>query len=305
MAEKGLSISPKKKTGRPKGKFSPRTKEKILKENQGKVATSWRRLGQIYGKDDKTIKSMCASIGLQKAKRTTVPKVSAIQAISQRYRSKRLKFDLDHQFKDDDIVMDDECYLKLSDTNNNKYYFIDPNGTKSAVIHVEKSKFEQKIMVWIAISPRGASAPVIKTNSKQNVSSEFYQKFMVQDTLIPFLNAMYPDGDYVFWPDLATAHYSTSTQDLMASLGVKCIDENSNPPNAPELRPIEKFWAHLKHRVYQDGWTATNINQLKARVEEKIDSFDVEYFERLMKNVRQKINQVVRKGFNVLKPKNK
>ena len=36
-----------------------------------------------------------------------------------------------------------------------------------------------------------------------------------------------------------------------------------NPANAPKLRPIEDFWGILKQKVYEKGWRAKSIDQLK------------------------------------------
>jgi hypothetical protein len=37
-----------------------------------------------------------------------------------------------------------------------------------------------------------------------------------------------------------------------------------NPANAPKLRPIEDFWS-LKQKVYEKGWKAKSIDQLKKK----------------------------------------
>ena len=35
-----------------------------------------------------------------------------------------------------------------------------------------------------------------------------------------------------------------------------------NPPNAPQIPPIEKFWGMLKMKVYEGNWTAQDHDQL-------------------------------------------
>jgi hypothetical protein len=53
-------------------------------------------------------------------------------------------------------------------------------------------------------------------------------------------------------------HYANATQNLMRDLGITFVPKDQNPPAAPEDRPIERFWQHLKSRVYKGGWGAKN-----------------------------------------------
>jgi len=39
-----------------------------------------------------------------------------------------------------------------------------------------------------------------------------------------------------------------------------------NPANAPKLHPIEDFWGILKKKVYEKGWSAKSIDQLKKNI---------------------------------------
>ncbi len=56
---------------------------------------------------------------------------------------------------------------------------------------------------------------------------------------------------------------------------VNYVPKVRNPPNVPEARPIEDFWAILKRAVYSGNWQATSIPQLRRRIEycfSKMDS---------------------------------
>ena len=56
--------------------------------------------------------------------------------------------------------------------------------------------------------------------------------------------------DVVFWPDLATCHYHKKNLAWMNEKGLKFVPKEENPPNAPQIRPIEKYWGILKQKVY-------------------------------------------------------
>jgi hypothetical protein len=61
---------------------------------------------------------------------------------------------------------------------------------------------------------------------------------------------------------LATSHYANSTQAEYSRLKIKVVPKELNPPNLPQVRPIENFWGILKRRVYLNGWTAESDKDL-------------------------------------------
>ena len=40
------------------------------------------------------------------------------------------------------------------------------------------------------------------------------------------------------------------------------VPKNLNPPNAPQIRPIEMYWGALKQKAYAKNWSAKNSDQL-------------------------------------------
>jgi hypothetical protein len=62
------------------------------------------------------------------------------------------------RFRHKNFVIDDGKYFTLSGTTNNSF-FASSNRTPNEVKYKCKSKFEPKIMLWIAISSNGVSQP--------------------------------------------------------------------------------------------------------------------------------------------------
>ena len=115
-----------------------------------------------------------------------------------------------------------------------------------------------------------------------------------------FLEKYHSDNCYVFWPDLAASHYSKATLAKYDELGIKYLPKEQSPPNAPQLRPIEKFWAHLKQKVYERGWEAKNLDELQQRIEKKMKEFEAPYFERIFQNLPSKLIQADQEGLSSL-----
>jgi hypothetical protein len=56
-----------------------------------------------------------------------------------------------------------------------------------------------------------------------------------------FIKKYHKDGNIVFWPDLASAHYARLTTAFLEKNNIPYIQKENNPPNVPQLRPIEDF----------------------------------------------------------------
>ena len=61
---------------------------------------------------------------------------------------------------DYDLIIDDEKFFKLSGNNalgNRYFYSTDPSAAPPNIRFQQKTKFESKVMVWMAIPAKGVS----------------------------------------------------------------------------------------------------------------------------------------------------
>ena len=82
-----------------------------------------------------------------------------------------------NKFKNLDFVIDDEKYFGLSEFqtgSNRSYYTGDKERTRIHVKTYSKKKFEPKVMLWIAISPKGISTPVITYGRGMAITADSY-----------------------------------------------------------------------------------------------------------------------------------
>jgi hypothetical protein len=48
--------------------------------------------------------------------------------------------------------------------------------------------------------------------------------------------------------------------------GIAFVEKFENPPNAPQIRPIENYWGILKMKVYEGSWRSFNsMHQNEAK----------------------------------------
>ena len=103
---------------------------------------------------------------------------------------------------DYDLIIDDEKFFKLSGNNvlgKRYFYSTDRSAALPNFRFQQKTKFESKVMVWMAISAKGISNVYVH-RGKQAVDQKIYLKECINPRLLPFVDKYHSNG---FWPDLA------------------------------------------------------------------------------------------------------
>jgi transposase len=100
----------------------------------------------------------------------------------------------------------------------------------------------------------------------------------------------------VFWPDLASAHYAKDTLVRLEELKVEYVPKEENPPNVPQIRPIEKFWANLKGKVYSNNYRPKNVKCLMAIIRKELKSIETTRIRKAMRKVSAKPQKAHRLG---------
>jgi hypothetical protein len=65
----------------------------------------------------------------------------------------------------------------------------------------------------------------------------------------------------------------------------------------PQVRPIKDFWAYFKSLVYDGGWEAQNLVQLKSRIMLCYGKIDPQRIQNIFGSTRRRLNRVGRHGF--------
>jgi transposase len=197
------------------------------------------------------------------------------------------------------IIEDDESYFTLDGSNHygHDHYFSHPLlETPENVKFIYKRKFQPKVLVWIAISPYGLSQPYIVPTKGFAINAKIYINECIKKRLMKFINKFHSDNNYIFWPDLASSHYAKDSIAAFNKLGIKYVLKEENPPNVPQLRGIERFWAHLKRNVYENGWTAKTAEELIKKIKSEIKKFGPENCQALLQGTKTKIRKAADNG---------
>lgn len=221
-----------------------------------------------------------------------MPKRSAEQQIRSKKRCRNL-YDILLQNKTRCILMDDETYVKFDSSTlpGPQYYnaVIGENVPDSDKA-IKLDKFGKKVLVWQAICSCGLkSSSYFATGT---IGGEIYRKECITKRLYP----LYKKHNIppLFWPDLASAHYAGETVTLLNSKNIDFVKKDDNPPNCPELRPIERYWATVKRHLRKDGREASTLAEFKRMwfaACRKVSKSDVQT---LMRRIRAKVRKFYR-----------
>ena len=299
--ENGEDINRKPIVDRKPLKMTKKKVKELIKLMDGAKYCSFRKAAKKFNTSESNIRRICKIHGIKSFKRQKAPKSSLNQENRQIERLKHLTSTKIKKGARRHIIYDDEAYFGLFNENHSGemwYHSSDKSKVDPKVKFRLVEKFPTKMMIWLAISKKGISKPYFH-EKKNALDGKTYGKECIEKKLIPFIQKNYPKGRYLFWPDGARCHYAKDVLAILRAHGVegnKFIEKDENPPNMPQIRPIEKFWYQLRCRVYENGWEANDLIELRKRIESKLKTFSLSDIKRLFRNNNEKIHAAAKNG---------
>lgn len=151
-------------------------------------------------------------------------------------------------------------------------------------------KFGKKVMIWQAICSCGLkSIPFVATST---MTSDIYIKECLQKRLLPLVTRH--QSSVKFWPNLASCHYSKAAMDWYRRNQVDVIQKYMNPPNCPQLRPIEQYWAIVKGKLKKSGIIVPDVKKMLTIWQKYAAQVDRNVVQRLMGSIKAKTRCFIR-----------
>ena len=209
-----ISYERKVGSGRPVIKMSKLKVKRLKQRIDHRDGISQTKLAKVFDVSHQYIsKIIRTKTGIRYRKKIRVPNRSEQQKSAVRPKCRRL-VDI---FRKKEVILDDESYFGLSNcqlSENVGYYSSDISQTPDHVKLNRVDKFQKKLLVWIAISSKGISNPYV-ISSGQAINETVYIENCLNARLVPFIETFHKNDEIVFWPDLASAHYSRKTQEFL------------------------------------------------------------------------------------------
>lgn len=281
-----LSTERKVGSGRNKGFISKKKAKDVVRMFQKNPGLSIRDVAKKVKMSPGYVQKVRKAEGLQSYKVPLVPNRNDKQNTSAKTRSRKLYDNIVHNY--DCIIMDDETYVKadFNQIPGQLYYTAKSKGNVSPKFRQKKiDKFAKKYLIWQAICKCGLKSNIFVTTG--TINTKIYVEECLQKRLLPMI--LLHKDPVLFWPDLATCHYGKSAMDWYDVNRVNIVPKTANPPNCPELRPIEKYWAIMKRKLLHTKQVVKNEKELQRKwikVSSEVTQSDVQ---RLMEGVNSKL----------------
>lgn len=285
-----------------KAKLNRYQRQGLAHEYNNKKGKSLRKSASKYNVSHETIRKHLQDIGVNFYKRKEAPKYTTAKLSQVKKKSSKLYREILTTNQGNPIVIiDDETYINENDASlfgNAGFYAKDKNVTPDRIRYKSKEKYGIKVGLWYAISEKGVSEH-FTWKSGHAINQHIYKTECIEKRLIPFIKKYHSDDVIVFWPDNATSHYAKSVQKFFQDSQIPFVPKNSNPPNVPQARPIERAHAEIKRQIFKDGFYPKNERELIRKIDsimKNSQTFLHPYFKNMSKSIRTKIDKIRRQG---------
>ena len=234
--KKGLGYERRKGQGRIAKKMPPEKLRKLRRKFDHKDGKSQRKAADEFRLSQSYLNKLLKNISIDCRRKQVIPDRNEQQAKAAKPKCKILM----KKYKNREWILDDESYFTLSHSTisgNKFFYSSDVSLTPAKVKYSTKAKYEDKLLVWLAMSRKGISKLFI-TPSGLAINQHIYKEECINKRLIPFIEKYHLQDEIIFWPDLASSNYAESVCDFLIE---SKIEKYENPANLPECRPIERF----------------------------------------------------------------
>lgn len=279
-------------TGRKSGTLDKKLATKVKHSFKAHPNMSNRDRAKKFGTSATTVRRIKSRAGLKSYKAIKYPNRSDKQETTAKKRSRLLYDNILTKFKGC-ILQDDETYVKLdfNQIPGSKFYVGSKRGAvqkKFKYIYMEK--FAKKAMVWQCVCSCGLKSQPFVTTSSMN--ADLYIKECLQKRLLPFIKLH--NVPTIFWPDLASCHYAQKTMKWFKDNNIAVVPKDFNPPNCPQFRGIEKFWAVVKGNLKKTGSSAKTIDSLKKKWIQQANKVSPDVVRALLGGLNKKVRDFIR-----------
>ena len=119
-----------------------------------------------------------------------------------------------------------------------------------------------------------------------------YYCIMLEDALLPVVNTFVSE-DWILQQDCAPIHVSAHTRNWLEANDISCLGW---PSRSPDLNIIENVWGVMAQRMYMDGKTYSNREELQNAVHDSWDSIETSFLQSLYNSIPSRLNAVIASG---------
>jgi hypothetical protein len=265
---------------------------KVLRTIKANPGQSDYDIAKKFNADRCTVRRIRLREGIRSYRASKQPNRTLKQNVVAKGRARKLYNKVLTKY-DGCILMDDETYVKMDfgQLPGQKIYKATGRGDVPGKFKfVFADKFARKCLIWQGICSCGRKTPVFVTN--KTMDSKMYKEECLRKRILPYIRSH--KGPVKFWPDLASCHYSKEVLQWYRDNGVDFVEKDINPPNCPQFRPIEKYWAIVKQKMKKNGRTTRDATEMKRWWNKMAAEVSEQGVQTMMSGIRRKVRDFIK-----------
>ena len=154
------------------------------------------------------------------------------------------------------------------------------------------TKHPQGVMMLGVVASDGKRMPPYFFKEGLKIGTEAYLRVM-RSVVKPWIEANYPDGNYIWRQDNAPGHASNKTQKWLADNLPGAWSKDFWPPSSPDANPLDySVWSVIESRACKTPHP--NITSLKASICREWDAMTPAYLIKTCRAFRGRIEAMIK-----------
>ncbi len=147
------------------------------------------------------------------------------------------------------------------------------------------------VMFFGVVASNGLVAPPIFVEPGLKINAPAYQE-IIRRELVPWVEAKFAPGTFIYQQDSAPAHAAASTQDFFRELGWRFWTKDQWPAHSPDLAPMDyAIWEPIERKACAEP--APSLAVLRERVAQVWMAQDPAFIWRVARGFRRRLERCV------------
>lgn len=271
---------------------NPSNSSKIRKRIERNPRRSMRQMAAEIGVSEASVRRIVKKLGLKSRAVQTRPLLTQQMRQNRVIRAKRLLNDLKSAHPGRVIIFSDEKLFRTDakvNRRNDRYISAEADDAEDSVRFAEKTKNAPSVMFLGLVTSDGRKAPPIFLDGK--VNADVYISAL-RDVAVPWMQAEFPDGNFVFQQDSAPAHTAKKTVSFLQEAGIPFWPKDFWPPNSPDANPLDfGIWARLETKT--NASAASSVAALRTTIRRQWADMSDAFVARVCRSFRRRLEQIV------------
>lgn len=265
-----------------------------LKESyEASPGTSMREMAKLKGVSNSTIRLGVADLGMASRVRPSRQLLTPKQKEARVIKGKKAVSALKKKPKGTVMLFSDKKNFPVDQAHNRRNdRVVIPKDSKAPPIM--KTKHPASVMVLGVVASDGQKMPPYFFPCGLRVGTKEYLNVM-RRVVKPWIDATYPDGNYIWTQDGAPGHTSNKTQEWLKNNLAGFWPKELWPPSSPDINPLDySVWGILDKRVRATHHNS--VDSLKASITREWDNMSTEYLIKACSRFRPRIEAIIAAG---------